>query len=221
MLKTLEDIGYVVQNAVLFNPRNWRNEAMNFAARRSPVEAVKRLFALLEAREIDYVLVGGIALLYYVEGRNTQDLDLVLAVKDLDKLSEVEIVERDVYFARGEFEGVRVDFLLTNNPLFRRVQEEYTTRVQFLGQEVSLGTVEGLLLLKMYALPSLYRQGDFGRVSLYENDIAALVYKYEPDMERLLDVVGEYVGEGDRASLRDIVEEIKGRVRRFKKGRGG
>ena len=221
MLKTLEDIGYVVQNAVLFNPRNWRNEAMNFAVGHSPVEAVKRLFALLEAREIDYVLVGGIALLYYVEGRNTQDLDLVLAVKDLDKLSEVEIVERDVYFARGEFEGVRVDFLLTNNPLFQRVQEEYATRVQFWGQEVSLGTVEGLLLLKMYALPSLYRQGDFGRVSLYENDIAALVYKYEPDMERLLDVVGEYVGEGDRASLRDIVAEIRGRVRRFKKGRGG
>ncbi len=187
----------------------------------SPVEAVKRLFALLAAREIDYVLVGGIALLYYVEGRNTEDLDLVLSVKDLDKLPEVEIVERDVYFARGEFEGVRVDFLLTNNPLFRRVQEEYATRVQFLEQEVSLGTVEGLLLLKMYALPSLYRQGDFGRVSLYENDIAALVYKYEPDMERLLDVVGEYVGEGDRASLRDIVAEMRERVRRFKEERGG
>ncbi len=222
MLKTLEDIGRVVRNAMLFNPRNWRNEAtMDFAVGHSPVEAVEHLFALLEARKIDYVLVGGVALLYYVEGRNTQDLDLVLAVEDLDKLPEIEIVERDVCFARGEFEGVRIDFLLTNNPLFRRVQAEYATRVSFLGQEVSLGTVEGLLLLKMYALPSLYRQGDFGRVSLYESDIAALVYKYDPDVERLLDVVGEYVGEGDRALLRDIVMEINQRVRRFKKEWGG
>ena len=221
MLKTIEDIGRVVQNAALFNPRNWRGEAMGLAVGHSPVEAVKRLFALLAAREIDYVLVGGIALLYYVEGRNTQDLDLVLAVNDLDKLPEVETVERDVYFARGAFEGLQVDFLLTTNPLFRRVGEEYVTDVQFLGQTVRLGTVEGLLLLKMYALPSLYRQGDFGRVSLYENDIAALVYQYDPDMEKLLDIVGEYVGEGDQASLREIVAEIEARVRRFKKGQGG
>lgn len=194
---------------------------MDFAAERSPLEVVKRFFALLEERKVDYVLVGGVALLYYVEGRNTQDLDLVLAVEDLGKLPEVEIVEREVYFARGEFEGVRLDFLLTSNPLFRRVQKEHAIRVKFLEQEVNLGTVEGLMLLKLYALPSLYRQGDFGRVSLYENDIAALMYEYEPDMDSLLEVVGEYVGEGDRASLRDIVAEIEERVKRFKKGHGG
>lgn len=221
MLKTLEDIGRVIQNARLFNPQNWRDEAMDLAEGRSPVETVKRLFALLEERGIHYVLVGGIALLYYVEGRNTEDLDLVLAVKDLERLPEIKILERDVYFARGEFEGVRIDFLLTSNPLFRRVQEAFATRVPFLGQEVPLATVEGLLLLKMYALPSLYRQGDFGRVSLYENDIAMLMYAYEPDMKALLDIVGEYVGEGDRASLWDIVAEIEERVKRFKEGREG
>nr|WP_290665810.1 hypothetical protein [Ardenticatena sp.] len=219
MLKTLEEIGHIVQNAILFNPRHWRNEAMDFAAGASPVEAVKRLFALLETRKIDYVLVGGIALLYYVEGRNTQDLDLVLAVKDLERLPEVEIIERDVYFARGLFEGVQVDFWLNTNPLFRRVQKEFASRVQFLGHAVRVGTVEGLLLLKMYALPSLYRQGDFSRVSLYESDIATLMYTYEPDMDRLVDVVSEYVSAGDSASLQDIVAEIKERVRRFKRER--
>ena len=217
MLKTVEDIGQIIQNAILFNPRNWSNNAMDFAVGHSPVETVKRLLALLEQRKIDYALVGGIALLYYVEGRNTQDLDFVLAVEDLDKLPEIEIAEQSVYFARGKFEGVQVDFLLTNNPLFQLVQKKYTSRVQFFGQKVNLGTVEGLLLLKMYALPSLYRQGDFSRVSLYENDIAVLMYEYEPDIERLLEAVGEYVGEGDRASLHDILAEIKARVERFKK----
>ncbi len=220
MLRTVEDIGLIVQNAILFNPQNWRNEAMNFSEGRSPLKTVKRFFSLLKEREIDYVLVGGIALLYYVEGRNTQDLDLVLALKDLDKLPEIDVVERDVYFARGLFEGVQIDFLLTDNPLFLKVQKEYATRVQFLGQVVNLGTVEGLLLLKMYALPSMYRQGNFERVSLYESDISALMYKYEPDMKKLLDIVGKYVGKDDQTSLQDIVTEIEQRVRKFKKGQG-
>ena len=36
-------------------------------------QAVDRLFGLLEHRKIAYVLVGGIALLQYVDGRNTED----------------------------------------------------------------------------------------------------------------------------------------------------
>ena len=221
MLKAVEDIGRIVQNATLFNPRNWRDETMTFAEGYSPVEAVKRLFALLSERKVGYVLVGGIALLYYVEGRNTQDLDFVIAHEDLDKMPEVKITEQDNNFARGdEFEEVRANFYFTRNPLFRSVQEKYAVRVRFRGQEVSLGTVEGLLLLKLYALLSLYRQGDFGRVSLYENDIAALVYAYAPDMSKLLDVVGEYLGGGERASLQEIVAEIEERISRFKKGGG-
>lgn len=35
------------------------------------IETVSRFFSLLRERQIDYVLVGGIALLQYVEGRNT------------------------------------------------------------------------------------------------------------------------------------------------------
>lgn len=220
MLKAVEDIGRIVQNATLFNPRNWRDETITFAEGYSPVEAVKRLFALLSERKVGYVLVGGIALLYYVEGRNTQDLDFVIAHEDLDKMPEVKITEQDNNFARGEFEGVRANFYFTRNPLFRSVQEKYAVRVRFRGQEVSLGTVEGLLLLKLYALLSLYRQGDFGRVSLYENDIAALVYAYAPEMGKLLDNVGEYLGEGERASLQEIVAEIEKRVSRFEKVRG-
>ncbi len=215
MLKTVDDIGRVVQNAVLFNPRNWRRGMENFTAH-SPIETVRRLFSILRERDINYALVGGVALLYYIEGRNTQDLDLIIAVNDLSKLPEVVVMEQNVYFVRGQFEGVQIDFLLTSNPLFQRVQKEFVKCLHFLGEEVCLGTIEGLLLLKLYALPSLYRQGDFKRVGLYENDIAALVYEYEPDMERLLDIVGEYVGEGDKIALEEIVREIEERVKRFK-----
>jgi len=80
--------------------------------------------------------------------------------------------------------------------------------------------VEGLLLLKLYALPSLYRQGNFVRVSVDENDIASLLYAYEPDIETVMATLANYVGESDIVSIRDIVREVKTRIKRFKESRG-
>lgn len=74
----LIDIGEVIQNGVVFNPRNWQDESVEM---QNLPETVARLFALLEDRKIEYVLVGGVAMLQYVEGRNTQDIDLILAPK--------------------------------------------------------------------------------------------------------------------------------------------
>jgi hypothetical protein len=183
--------------------------------------AVNRLFALLGERGVDYVLVGGIALLAYVEGRNTEDIDLIMALSDLKKVPEIEVEKQEnLYFVRGRFQGLRTDVLLTTNPLFRLVQQGYSRQQTFLGQRVPTATVEGLLLLKLYALPSLYREGSFVRVSVYENDVAALMYTYRPNMETLLAVLENYLGEGDIGSLQEIVEEIEQRIRRFRKERG-
>ncbi len=76
MLKDLVEIGQIVQNGIVFNPRNWEKMIMESA---SLLQVVNRLFTLLDERGIDYVLVGGVALLNYVEGRNTQDIDLIMA----------------------------------------------------------------------------------------------------------------------------------------------
>ena len=214
MLQDLFAVGQIVRNAVVFNPRNWERLSMDSD---SLLRAVRRLFALLDEREIEYVLVGGVALLNYVEGRNTQDIDLIMALPDVVRIPEIRIEYQDnPYFARGEFEGLQIDLLLTENPLFQLVQEKYTVKQSFLEQEITLGTVEGLLLLKLYALPSLYRQGDFVRVSVYENDIASLLYAYEPDIETVMATLANYVGEGDIASIRDIVKDIRTRIKRFK-----
>ena len=40
----------------------------------------KPFLALLRERQNEYVLVGGIGLLQYVAGRNTEDIDLIMAV---------------------------------------------------------------------------------------------------------------------------------------------
>ena len=82
-------IGGILRNAVTFNFKNSSEVIMNAD---SLLAQVEQLFNLLESRKADYVLVGGIALLTYVEGRNTQDIDLIMALPSLTKLPEIKIV---------------------------------------------------------------------------------------------------------------------------------
>jgi hypothetical protein len=206
-------VGEVIRNAVAFNFKNPGEEILNAD---SLPESVERLFDLLHEREIGYLLVGGVAMLGYVEGRNTEDIDLILAVSDLEKLREITVEDLDADFARGKFERLRVDLLLTRNPLFEKVRRQHATTGRFIERDVPCATVEGLLLLKLYALPSLYRQGNFARVGLYENDVATLIEAYRPSLEPLFLELSGYLGPTDLATVRDIVSEIRTRIERFR-----
>lgn len=206
-------IGNVIRNAVVFNVKNWLGGTMNSD---SLIQSVQDFFAILEERKIDYVIVGGIAILYYVEGRNTQDLDLLMAVSSLGKLPELQITRQDMYFARANYGELQIDLLLTQNPLFKKVHKEYSKVQKFLDRNMPLATVEGLLLLKLYALPSLYRQGNFARVGIYENDIATLLHYYQPDTGALLSEISKYVNETDFEEIKGVVSDIQKRIHRFK-----
>ena len=205
-------IGEVIRNAVLFNPANPQELLMNPDIL---IETVSRFFSLLRERQIDYVLVGGIALLQYVEGRNTEDIDLIMAVSALERVPELRPETRDADFARTKFGDLQVDVLLTSNPLFDAVRKRYTTTKRFVEQEIPCATVEGLILLKLYALPFLYRQGNFTRVGLYENDVATLMHAHNPSVEPLLDELKIHLDETDTVQIRQILEEIQQRIRRF------
>ncbi len=115
-------IGKVVRNARVFNFRNPCGGSLNDSAL---LEAVARLFALLEERRIDYLLVGGIALLQYVEGRNTEDIDLIMALSSLERLPELRQVGQETDFARADFSGLQIDLLLSSNPLFGEVRRRH------------------------------------------------------------------------------------------------
>jgi len=208
-------IGNVIRNAVVFNIKNWIGGMMNSD---SLIQSVQDLFAVLEQRKIDYVLVGGIALLYYVEGRNTQDLDLLMALSSLEKLPELKVSSQDLYFARADYGELQIDVLLTQNPLFKKVHGKYSKVQRFLDRDIPIATVEGLLLLKLYSLPSLYRQGNFARVGIYENDVATLLHYYQPDMSKLSVELSKYVNESDLAEIKSIVTDIQNRINRFKNG---
>jgi hypothetical protein len=212
-IQSSAQIGDVIRNAVVFNIRNWLGGMMNSD---SLIQSVQDFFALLEQRKIDYVLVGGIAVLHYIEGRNTQDLDVLMAASALEKLPELKVASQDLYFVRANYNELQIDILLTQNPLFKKVHSQYSKVEKFLDREIPLATVEGLLLLKLYALPSLYRQGNFARVGMYENDIATLLHDYQPDVSPLLNELSQYVNERDLAEIKGVVSDIQKRIKRFK-----
>lgn len=212
-IQSSTQIGNVIRNAVVFNIKNWRGGMMNSD---SLIQSVQDIFSVLEQRKIDYVLVGGIAILHYVEGRNTQDLDLLMAVSSLEKLPELQVSSKDANFVRATYNELQIDILLTQNPLFNKVHRQYSKVEKFLDRDIPLATVEGLLLLKLYALPSLYRQGNFARVGIYENDVAILLHDYQPDISPLLRELSQYVNESDMAEITGVVSDIQKRIKRFK-----
>lgn len=177
--------------------------------------ALRALFTLLRERRIDYLLVGGVAMLRYVPGRNTEDIDLLLAVGDLERLPEIRLEDRNEWFAKGRFRGLRVDLLFTANPLFQQVKEQFSTIHRFHEVEVPCATAEGLILLKLFALPSLYRQGDIQRANLYEADLAALIFATRPEMGAFIAQLAPHVSGSDLNELQKIVAEIENRRTRF------
>jgi hypothetical protein len=136
----------------------------------------------------------------------------------LQELPEIAITRSDLYFASGQFEGLQIDLLLTENLLFEKIRQHYGTTRHFQDRDIPTATVAGLLLLKLYALPSLYRQGDFARVGIYENDIATLLYDYPTPLGQLLEELAHHLPATDMAEVRTIVAEIEQRIARFRQG---
>ena len=205
-------IGEIVRNGVVFDMKNWNR---NVASEDSLPQVVDRLFDLLDQRQISYLLVGGVSLLSYVDGRNTQDVDFILARQSLSELPELVVAEEDQNFARAAFEQLQVDLLLTQNPLFKLVLQNYSTERPFGDRTIYCVTVEGLVLLKLYALPSLYRQGQFDKVSIYESDITLLMLRYPVDVDALATILKRYILATDWVELEQIIDDIQARMARF------
>jgi hypothetical protein len=205
-------IGEVLVHGVLFDPKNteaWRAMDVEGLYRAAP-----RLFDLLDERGVEYVLVGGIAMLAYVDGRNTQDIDLILSAADLAKVPELRLEDQNAEFARARFGELQIDLLFSEKKLFDLVRRKFTAVIPFAEHDVRCATVEGLLLLKLFALPSLYRQGRFDKVRAYEKDVADLLERYRPEMAPLLKELDQHLSASDAEEVRRIVAEIDERLER-------
>jgi hypothetical protein len=131
----------------------------------------------------------------------------------LDRIDwHASVQDRD--FGRAQFRGVQVDLLLRSNALFDDVAAHDTTTTTFHGGTIPIATREGLLLLKLYALPSLYRNAQLARAALYEADIRMLHQGAIVDDAAILGRLAGHLSPSDIAELARILAEQTER-RRF------
>ena len=215
------NIGRVLQNAVVFNFARHRSGEDFMNASNIP-DQVARFFALLEAKQIDYLLVGGVAMLAHVRGRNTEDIDLVISLSEQERLApEVKVIERDSFFAKANFESLRVDFLAAEHSLFAEVARDCAEERVFAflpaQRAIRCATPRGLLTRKLYALPSLYRQGQIDRAKIYESDIGRLLAAFpQIETEEILGILRRHgMSESDMTELRHVLAEQRPRPDRF------
>ena len=74
------------------------------------------------------------------------------------------------------------------------------------------------MILKLYALPSLYRQFDWDRIYLYEGDLKLLLARHKPQMEPLFKLLEPHLLPTDLIELRKIVCHEQQRIAKAENG---
>ncbi len=166
----------------------------------------------LNEQGIPHLLVGAMAMLQHIDGRPTRDIDLIIALKDLEKLPGYQLEERNEWFATGTVGPVRVNLLFTENPLFGEVLANHAETRTLLGTPIRCATAEGIIHLKLFALPSLYRQGNAHRAAVYETDILQLLLLQPLDFQSLLAQLKPHMIPSDLNALQKILTEIHHRI---------
>lgn len=177
--------------------------------------ATRRFLEGLSSSGIPHVLVGALAMLQYVDGRTTRDIDFIIATGDLKRLPDFVLEEGNEWFATGTSGPLRVDLLFTANPFFALILERYSEQRVFLDSKIQCATPEGIVLLKLFALPSLYRQGNVDRAALYETDILQLLHHHPVAHDGLLATLAPYMPDSDIRALRTVLQDIDQRIQRI------
>lgn len=151
----------------------------------------------------EYVLVGGQAILLYMYGRTTKDIDLLVRPGTF----ELSDLVSDNNFGRGYYGQLTVDLLYTTNSFFEFIYTQETNTFEIFDFKVKVATIQNLILLKCYALPALYRQGQFRKADIYESDLKGL-FRLRPDSFESLHLLKPFMGLTDYSNVVEISEEI-------------
>jgi len=174
--------------------------------------ATRRFLAGLSSSGIPHLLVGAMAMLQHVDGRTTRDIDLIVALDDLEKIPGFLLEESNEWFATGTVGPLRIDLLFTANPLFAEVLANHAVTKALLDVPIRCATPEGIILLKLFVLPSLYRQGNIHRAALYETDILQLLLQHPLKVDSLLSQIQPHMTETDINHLRQVLADIQQRI---------
>lgn len=195
-----------IYDANAFNIQNWRD---GFPVDYDMLpELVIKFLNLLEEKQVDFCIVGGIAYLAYIQDRNTKDLDILISVTELEKIIDyVEVTNKDVNFTNTKFEGMSIDFLKTSNVLFDYVKKNETTNYNFTEGLYPVATIAGLILMRFDAIVDLYQKGRFQKIPRYELDLLYLTQNFDIDWERIWKISEEFFTDGQIKEFKQMVAE--------------
>jgi hypothetical protein len=207
------NIAMIISDANEFNTQNWmKGMQINPQNLQS---GVADFLKLLNDLEIGFVIVGGIAILGYVELRNTKDFDIIIDRHDYAKLKPfLDILNEEGDFANClTADKVRVDLLFADNPIFRYVKYGFEQNLDYEQGNFPTATPEGLVLMKLYALADLTLQYEaFGRkdilakIRLYQSDVIILNDMYELDFPKILRLLERHLSESGFSIVLEFLE---------------
>ncbi|NJM99764.1 MAG: hypothetical protein HC800_23835 [Phormidesmis sp. RL_2_1] len=174
------------------------------------------LIELLETKGIDYALVGGVAMMAIApNARATDDYDFIGQRSDFESISELSKVSSDQNFGRYRHNTTIVDTLFVENPVFAHALDAYQADCTIAGKTVRSLSPSGIALLKLYALPSLYLQGQHIRVAAYEQDLEVLfIVDSRINEDALLKFLGKHLVQSQIVELNNTCEDIRRKLSR-------
>ena len=180
---------------------------------------VRRVAVLLEAASVPYMLTGSLAAAYYATPRATQDIDVVIDTEEagIDRLvQEFQgaglYVDRDAaldaWRHRSQFKAIdpesgwKVDLIVRKDRAFSREEFERRGRADVFGIEVSLATLEDLLIAKL-------EWAQMGDSELQRGDVARLLERAGESLNR--EYVEKWVDAlGLQAEWRSVLARVDG-----------
>jgi hypothetical protein len=164
---------------------------------------LKRVVEILDEAEVPYMLTGSLAAAYYATPRATQDIDVVVEAEEsgidrvvqglsdagcyVDRTAALEALR-----TRGQFNAIdpetgwKVDLIVRKDRSFSRTEFGRREKASLLGVEVSLASLEDVLIAKL-------EWSTLGDSELQRRDVLQLL---ERSGDRLdLDYVERWIGE--------------------------
>lgn len=155
---------------------------------------LQRVAHILEEAGVPYMLTGSLAAAYYATPRATQDIDVVIDAREEGIEKRVQeflnaglYVDReaalDAWRAHSQFNAVdpesgwKVDLIVRKDRSFSKTEFERRQRADLLGIEVSLASLEDVLIAKL----EWARMGDS---ELQRGDVVRLLERGRDQLDR-------------------------------------
>ena len=155
---------------------------------------LQRAAGILEGAGVPYMLTGSLAAAYYATPRATQDIDVVIDTQQqgLEKLVKGFLdaglyVDReaalDAWGTQGQFNAIdpetgwKIDLIVRKDRSFSRTEFERRERADLLGIEVSLASLDDVLIAKL----EWARMGDS---ELQRTDVVRLLEQRGDQLDR-------------------------------------